>query len=31
METDFYGVLRALKKNLVLMDVFIFSAARKQP
>jgi hypothetical protein len=31
METDFYGVLRALKKNLVLMDVFVFSAARKQP
>ena len=31
METDFYGVLRALKKNLVLMDVFIYSAARKQP
>ena len=30
METDFYGVLRALKKNLVLMDVFVFSAARKQ-
>ena len=31
METDFYGVLRALKKNLVLMDVFVFSAPRKQP
>lgn len=25
-ETDFYAVLRALKKNLVLMDVFVYSA-----
>ncbi|MBJ6727413.1 hypothetical protein [Geomesophilobacter sediminis] len=25
METDFFGVLRGLKKNLVLMDAFIFS------
>jgi hypothetical protein len=25
-ETDFYGVLRGLKKNLVLMDEFIFSS-----
>jgi hypothetical protein len=25
METDFYGVLRALKKNLVLMDVLVYS------
>jgi hypothetical protein len=25
METDFYGVLRGLKKNLVLMDEFVFS------
>ncbi len=31
METDFYSVLRALKKNLILMDVFVFSTARKQP
>ena len=29
METDFYGVLRALKKNLVLMDAFVYSAKRK--
>jgi hypothetical protein len=27
METDFYGVLRALKKNLVLMDEFVYSIA----
>jgi hypothetical protein len=26
--TDFYGLLRAVKKNLVLMDEFIYSAAR---
>ena len=26
METDFYGVLRGLKKNLVLMEAFVFSA-----
>lgn len=25
METDFYGVLRALKKNLVLMDVIVYA------
>lgn len=25
-ETDFYGVLRGLKKNLILMDEFIYSA-----
>jgi len=25
METDFYGILRGLKKNLVLMDEFVFS------
>jgi hypothetical protein len=25
-ETDFYGVLRGLKKNLILMDAFVFSA-----
>ena len=29
METDFYGVLRALKKNLVLMDEFVYSGRRK--
>ena len=29
METDFYGVLRALKKNLVLMDEFVYSAGKK--
>jgi hypothetical protein len=28
METDFYGVLRALKKNLILMDVLVYSAKR---
>ena len=27
-ETDFYGVLRALKKNLVLMDEFVYSSQR---
>lgn len=31
METDFYGVLRALKKNLVLMDVFVFSTTPERP
>jgi hypothetical protein len=31
METDFYGVLRGLKKNLVFMDEFIFSVKRGQP
>jgi len=30
-ETDFYGVLRALKKNLVLMDEFVYSKKRKGP
>lgn len=29
METDFYGVLRGLKKNLILMDECIFSKERK--
>jgi hypothetical protein len=29
METDFYGVLRALKKNLVLMDAFGYSGNGK--
>jgi hypothetical protein len=28
METDFFGVLRGLKKNLVFMDEFIFSEKR---
>jgi len=27
-ETDFYGLLRALKKNLILMDEFFYSAER---
>lgn len=31
METDFYSVLRGLKKNLALMDVFVFSTTRKEP
>ena len=31
METDFYGVLRGLKKNLVLMDEFVFSVERGKP
>jgi len=31
METDFYSILRALKKNLILMDVFIYSTTRKNP
>jgi hypothetical protein len=31
VETDFYSVLRALKKNLILMDVFVFSTTRKEP
>jgi len=31
METDFYGVLRGLKKNLVLMDECIFSKERAKP
>jgi len=29
METDFYGVLRGLKKNLILMDEFVFSLERR--
>jgi hypothetical protein len=28
METDFYGVLRGLKKNLILMDEFVFAVVR---
>ena len=31
METDFYGVLRGLKKNLVLMDEFAFSMEHIKP
>jgi hypothetical protein len=31
METDFYGVLRALKKNLVLMEVLVYGPARQKP
>ena len=31
METDFYGVLRGLKKNLILMDEFVFSAGKRNP
>lgn len=31
MVTDFYGVLRGLKKNLVLMDEFVFSMERGKP
>jgi hypothetical protein len=31
METDFYGVLRGLKKNLVLMDEFVFSMEQGKP
>jgi hypothetical protein len=30
METDFYGILRALKKNLVLMDELVYSP-KKNP
>jgi len=30
-ETDFHASLRALKKNLILMDEFIFSAERNAP
>ena len=29
LETDFYGVLRALKKNLVLMDEIVYNGKRK--
>jgi len=31
METDFYGVLRALKKNLILMDELVYSTKRQNP
>ena len=30
-ETDFYGLLRAMKKNLVLLDEFVYSAERGKP
>lgn len=29
--TDFYGLLRAIKKNLILMDEFFYSAKKAQP
>ena len=31
METDFYGVLRAHKKNLILMDVLVYSTKGRRP
>ena len=31
METDFYGILRGLKKNLILMDEFVYAAERGKP
>jgi len=31
LETDYYGILRGLKKNLVLMDEFVFAAERAKP
>jgi hypothetical protein len=31
LETDFYGILRGLKKNLVLMDEFVFAPQRGKP
>jgi hypothetical protein len=31
METDFYGVLRGLKKNLVLMEELVFAGERTKP
>jgi len=31
LETDFYGVLRGLKKNLVLMEEFVFSRGQAAP
>ncbi len=31
METDFYGVLRGLKKNFILMDEFVFAAQGPPP
>ena len=31
METDFYGILRALKKNLVLMDELVYGNRQKNP
>ena len=29
LETDFYGILRGLKKNLILMDEFVFAPEHK--
>jgi hypothetical protein len=31
LETDYYGILRGLKKNLVLMDEFVFSIEHGKP
>jgi hypothetical protein len=31
LETDFYGILRGLKKNLVLMDEFVFAPEHAKP
>ena len=31
METDFHGVLRGLKKNLILMDEFVFAPEQRKP
>ena len=31
LETDFYGILRGLKKNLILMDEFVFAPERGKP
>jgi len=31
LDTDFYGILRGLKKNLILMDEFVFSAPWGKP
>jgi len=31
LETDFYGILRGLKKNLVLMEEFVFAPERGKP
>jgi hypothetical protein len=31
METDFHGVLRGLKKNLILMDEFVFAPEHRKP
>ena len=31
IETDFFGILRGLKKNLILMDEFVFSRTVEKP